>query len=94
MQTIWKFPLEITDIQHVKMPKGAKILSVHNQGQSPGERPMLWAMVNPEAEPEEREIHIAGTGHMRDLYDLTYIGSAVGPIFVWHVFENVKGCRE
>ena len=89
MQTIWKFPLEITDIQHVKMPKGAKILSVRDQGGIP----MLWAMVNPEAEVENREIHIVGTGHMRDMYELTYIGTTVNDIFVWHIFENVKAMK-
>jgi len=40
--TIWKFPLEITDRQDIKMPGEPKILSV---GLDPKGVPCLWALV-------------------------------------------------
>jgi hypothetical protein len=43
--TIWKFELEVTDLQEVVMPSGAEILSVGNQDG----KLCLWAMVSPTA---------------------------------------------
>lgn len=35
MKTIWKYPIKITDKQRVRMPAGAKILSVAEQNDEP-----------------------------------------------------------
>lgn len=59
MKTIYKYQLEITDNQCIKMPKGAEILTVQIQG----ENPCLWAMVDTENEVVERFIEIYGTGN-------------------------------
>ena len=71
MKTIWKYELETTDKQTVKMPYGAKILTVQIQN----ETPCLWCLVVPNYILEEREIQIIGTGH--DINDLggEYIGT-------------------
>lgn len=59
MKSIWKFPIEVTDEQSVKMPVGAQALSVQVQnGQV-----CLWALVDADAETEERFVQIFGTGH-------------------------------
>lgn len=40
---IWKFKLAITDIQEIKIPEGAELLSVAKQNGNL----CLWAMVDP-----------------------------------------------
>lgn len=49
-KTIWKFELETTGNQTLKMPIGAEILSVQTQF----DKPCLWALVEPNAEKEDR----------------------------------------
>jgi hypothetical protein len=88
--TIWKFPLPSHGGASVKMPKGARILSVQNQG----EHPTLWAMVNPseQVEKEHRHFFVAMTGHPLgrhvDAHD-TFLGTVqlAEGAFVAHVFE-------
>ncbi|WP_417459103.1 hypothetical protein [Kordiimonas sp.] len=88
--TIWKYELEITDLQRVAMPKGAKILSVGKQGAYA----CLWAMVDEnEDATEERCIEIVGTGnpmHRSMGFARRFIGTVVMTPFVWHVFERVN----
>lgn len=85
MQTVWKFELEIEDYQSIEMPKGAKLLTVEVQFGIP----VLYALVNPDAEKVERAIRIAGTGHSIVENNIEYIGSFQmhGGAFVAHVFE-------
>lgn len=88
METIWKFPLLITGMQEVEMPKGAKIISTGTQA----EVVCLWAIVDPEAEKEKREIAIVGTGHQMPDRALSFIGTTQmhGGALIWHVFEVVR----
>ncbi len=66
--TIFKYPLQVTDTQVLRLPKNAKILSVQVQMQSEDqslkESVQLWALVN-KAEPhlEDRKIVMYGTGN-------------------------------
>ena len=84
MKTIWKYPLDLLDGQQVlKMPKGAKILSIDIQGGLP----TLWAEVDPEANPEARYFQVHGTGHPIS-NGSAFVGSAVGVPFVWHIYEH------
>lgn len=88
MKTIWKFLLKTTEVQPIRMPKGAKILTVQVQDDSP----CLWALVDPHAKPEKRMIEIFGTGHpiqSNDGNSREYIGTYQqnGGQFVGHVFE-------
>jgi len=89
-RSIWKFPLEITDLQEVLMPKGAEILTVQMQEQTL----CIWAKVNPEKEfeTEIRKIRIIGTGHKFNDENLKYIGTTqmYGGGLIWHVFEVIK----
>lgn len=87
-QTIWKFPLDIADEVRVRMPAGAKVLSVGDQCGTL----CLWALVDPEAPKEMRHFIIHGTGHPvlpTPFGELVHLGTVVqfGGDFVWHVFE-------
>lgn len=82
MKQIWKYDVHDGSI---RMPIGAKILSVQLQNN----RPMMWAIVDPNAETEIRKFEIVGTGMgFNDTnYMYTYIGTFQDNPFVWHLFE-------
>jgi hypothetical protein len=87
---IWKFALHITDRQKVTMPAGSNILTVQDQAGGL----QLWAIVDPDAEQEERLIEIVETGNTMvdvDKEDLARFHIATvqvrGGALVWHVFE-------
>lgn len=86
MRTIYKYPLEITDIQSVEMPKGAQILCVQMQNGTP----CLWAMVDPDRPMETRGVITIGTGHQCNADGYTYVGTyrIVQPVLVFHVFAS------
>lgn len=92
MKTIWKFPLETTDLQTIVMPEGAEFLTLQVQA---GE-PALWALVDDEAPKQQRTFATYGTGRpVRDMAkrqageQQTYIGTYQldAGALVWHVFE-------
>lgn len=93
--SIWKFPLKVTDYQKISLPKGAEILSVQSQNQFP----CIWAIVDSavDAETEEREFEVFGTGH--PYYNNVHFGQEHkfigtfqlnGGAFVGHLFELVE----
>jgi hypothetical protein len=93
MKRIFKYPLVIDaptalGFFTVGMPKGAKVLHVHSQGESI--HPVLWALVDPESPHELREFAVIGTGNPCDIDLGNYIDSAHCGPFVWHVFEVEK----
>ena len=90
MEVIWKYGLPIVDRQTVTMPIGAEILGVQEQAGGL----QLWAIVDPDAEREQRVIEIVGTGNQ--MVDVIAEGLArhhlatvqtAGGLLVWHVFE-------
>lgn len=88
MQTIWKFNLEISDMQTLSMPEGATILDVQIQDGVP----CLWAIVDTQAVTVERVIEICGTGspmHVDMGVRRKHISTFQQPPFVWHVFERL-----
>lgn len=84
--SIWKYQLEITDRQNVVMREGAQILTAQMQNGTL----CLWAMLNPSAPRERREIEIIGTGNPAEAADRRYIATVqmAGGALVWHVFER------
>lgn len=86
---IWKYPLEVTDLQTVEMPHGAKILTVQMQGTTC----CLWALVEDEMPRhlnQSRRIAIYGTGNpvprnLRQDYIATF--QMEGGALVFHAFE-------
>lgn len=88
-QTIWKFPLAVTDVQRIKMPKGAEVLTVQRQG----ELACLWAIVDDAADTVMRVFEIHGTGNpmWQDMgVERKYIATFQVPPYVWHVFERLS----
>jgi len=86
--TIWKYPLVITDTQNVMMPEGADILTAQIQH---GSGLCVWALVNPDAPQQRREIEILGTGNPAPDAKRRYIATVqmLGGNLVWHIFERV-----
>lgn len=72
-------------IQPLKMPRGAKVLTVQTQG---GE-PQLWATVDRDAPSVNRTFVTYGTGHEMSEDLLDYIGTyqLYDGTLVFHVFE-------
>jgi hypothetical protein len=84
---IWKFTLELTDIQKLTITEGAQILSVANQNGNL----CLWVMLVPHLRKVKRTIEIIGTGNpIEEGIERKFIGTAVINPFVWHVFERLE----
>lgn len=83
MRAIWKYPLQITDHQHLLIPEKAEILSVEFQG----ETLCLWAEVEMSYPKEDRVIQIVGTGNPILNSGRKFIGTVQQGPLVWHIFE-------
>jgi len=59
MEIIYKYQLDTTDIQNIKMPKGAEILCIQVQNNIP----CIWCLVNPDNAIDCRTFEIYGTGN-------------------------------
>lgn len=83
---IYKYELELVDVQQVEMHKDATLLSCQIQRG----KLTLWAIVEPANPFEKRMIEILGTG--QDMQDIprTYIATVQDGSFVWHIFEINK----
>lgn len=88
MQTIYKYPLQITDLQTLWLPAGAEVLTVQVQR----DEVYLWAIVNLDLPPtDERVFETIGTGGpVVSGGDIRrrYIATVQQSPFVWHVFER------
>jgi len=83
MKTIYKYPIQITDIQQVEIPLMSKII---HAGLDPKGVPCVWAAVDPESELIPVKILVVGTGNpLRSHFD-RHVGSFIQGPFVWHVF--------
>jgi hypothetical protein len=87
MITIYKYLIDITDRQTIKLPADAEFLKVDVQNDTP----YLWAMVNTSKQNIDYDIVIYGTGHdIRSWETLKHIGSFFHKnTFVWHVFHEL-----
>jgi len=78
------------DYFSLKLPKGAKILTVQVQR----DKPQLWALVNPKSPAETRNFRLVGTGHLikESEENLNYIGTfqLFNGDFIGHLFEIRK----
>lgn len=89
MQTIYKYPLEITDKQEITILKGAKPLCVNFDGNN---QLCLWVQVNDLAGKEEKTFYVVGTGNPIPEDEMEYIGSVKdnvtnkNTVFMWHIF--------
>ena len=84
--TIYKYPLKVTDVNRLELPKGAIILCIQLQKGTP----CLWAQVDAnENEKEVRIIETIGTGNPMKESPRSYIGTYQlhEGMLVFHVFE-------
>jgi hypothetical protein len=83
MNTIYKYPIEITDKQTVSMPIGAQVLSAQMQGT----QLCIWALVEVGNINCDRRVRVFGTGNTVKLDgNWKFVDSVQERIFVWHVF--------
>jgi len=84
---IWKYPLEVTDVQDLLMPEGSEILSVQVQLATA----CIWAMGDEHNLRVPRRIRIYGTGHPMQGPFGRFIGTFqihhADSHLVFHVFE-------
>ena len=87
-KAIWKFSIKDLDVDCVSMPKGAEILDV---GIQRGEI-QIWAIVDPDANTEDRSFSIYGTGMIIDPEGKKYLKTIFvqNGDFIWHIFEILK----
>lgn len=86
---IWKYTLELTAAQHVRMPRHAEPIAVAMQG----DELVMWAIVHlcPDGKTVARKILVAGTGHPSFAEEMTpfgHIGTVQDGALVWHVFDG------
>lgn len=82
---IYKFAIEITDMQKISLPGTARILSVSFQDGIP----CIWVLMD-DSEYRERNIAVVGTGNEIPSVmagKLDHIGMIMDKHFVWNVFE-------
>lgn len=91
-RVIWKFEIPLhsfgvmmRDSFEVLMPDRAKILSVQLQN----DKPVFWALVDPDEPRHDRFFRVIGTGHLVEDFPVDYVGSfqTAGGALVWHLFE-------
>ena len=83
---IWKYQIPIADDFRLKMPDGARILTVQIQEGGP----CIWAVEDPEAVPRIYHFRIVGTGHEFSTEGWIYIGTFQSPPFVWHLLVKER----
>lgn len=90
MRTIYRYPLEIDDVQTIRAPGLVRFLSVD------GSRGTieLWALVDTALPEREHEVRIVGTGNPFPdeirFGGFEHLGHAIthNGAFVWHVWAN------
>lgn len=82
---IFKYPLRLSDLQEVALPRDARVLSV---GLDPNGLLCLWALVNPSFDVVPRQVRIIGTGNEvpTEALSMMFAGTVTTEYFVWHVF--------
>jgi len=102
MQSIYKYPLEITEEQTIELPTEVDILSVVSQRILDGEveNLVLYALVNTNRKFEKQliDIKIIGTGHKIDINDLdgyTFLNTVQQYKLMWHIYykKDLKGIK-
>lgn len=81
--TVWKYPLDLTDVQEVEMPSFTRPLVVGDQDGIL----TLWAWCDRDAPKVKRKIVIVGTGNRAPPPgNADYVGTVMMGEYVWHVF--------
>lgn len=89
-RTIWKYPFHVNDSVVIEMPIGAKIIPFVGGAMPYDDMLFIWAEVDPEAEREDRVLHVVGTGNPMPQRPMRHIGTCPNGRFVWHVYEAIQ----
>lgn len=84
-KTVWKFELQTTDDQVLKIPSGAQFLKLDTQYGNP----VFWMLVDPDNEKLDLKVRIVGTGNPANIGNtFWYMGSyqLSGGALVFHAF--------
>lgn len=86
---IYKYDLEITDMQDIKTFRGARVLSAAEQDG----KLRIWALVDIDEEYRNKSIQIIGTGNPISYNIAEYNWEFVGTVLmsnglVWHIFAD------
>jgi hypothetical protein len=96
MLAIWKFDIPTQSDCVIYMPRGAQLLDVQVQRN----RPVLWALVDPEAEQVPRGFALLGTGSgiatdgaPATAFREQYVGTFqnLDQTLVFHLFDRGEG---
>lgn len=92
-KSVWKYSLDITDVQTIEMPEDVEILSVQMQKDTL----CMWVFIDPAKDLILKTFYIIGTGHLIDNNAITdiekqYIGTfqTGSGSLVFHVFEEAQ----
>lgn len=85
MDTIYKYPLKITDHQFIETYEDAFVLSV----KVVNGKPYIWIAVDTEKPKANIEIGIYGTGNPipLEVCNMDFIDTIINKPFVWHIFK-------
>lgn len=86
MRSVFKYPLQVTDVQRVDTFEGWQPLVVQMQDGVP----TLWALVDDKRPPRRQDVFIHGTGHPVFDEATNYVGTfqLEGGYLVFHVFTG------
>lgn len=85
MKTIWRYPIDMAEEQSVRMPKGARVLSVQRHGKET----FLYALLTAHSAYTTRTVRVRSTDDDCDgLAAEEYVGTVAldDHRFVFHVF--------
>lgn len=83
---VYKYNLVPQDVLVIKMPRGARPLSVHMQNNIA----CMWALVDPNEEDEELVFYMHGTGHEVINPEAQFLGTIYPDSLVFHIFWERK----
>ena len=84
MKSIFKYPLEITDVVDIEMPVGSIVCHVNTQRG----KAFIWAEVDTNKPVEQRRFYVYGTGNPMIERHQIYLGTFFQSAFVWHLYED------
>ena len=89
MLKVYKYEIPIQDEFSLTMDRNAKILKVENQG----DKPYMWALVDPDKEMITRKFLFVGTGQRIDYCQpqLKHISTfqVQGGRYIFHIFQII-----
>lgn len=88
MKKIYKYQLQLEQLQFLDLPEGYKILNFQVQNNIP----TIWVLIDDYVnEQESITIRLFGTGwDIPEDYEGEYIGTAQVDDLVWHYFKDKK----